>query len=104
MRAAREVERKLAAGLRDRFIRIAKSKTGKLIPATEADEAKAKTPDHFDGFIKSDHVLIRPEAWRRYCDGVEPAEIARHFLDRGVLVPGERSQQSLGWVTEQARR
>ena len=102
MRAAREVERKLAAGLGDQFIHINKSKTGnKLIPATEADEAKAKTPEHFDGFIKSDHVLIRPEAWRRYCDGVEPAEIARHFLDRGVLVPGDngslsKSQQVIG--------
>jgi hypothetical protein len=72
-----------------------------LIPATEADEVKAKTPKHFDGFIKSDHVLIRPEAWRRYCDGIEPAEIARHFLDRGVLVPGDngslsKSQQVIG--------
>jgi uncharacterized protein (DUF927 family) len=103
VRAAREVERKLAAGFRDRFIHINKSKTGnKLIPATEADEVKAKTPEHFDGFIKSDHVLIRPEAWRRrYCDGVEPAEIARHFLDRGALVPGDngslsKSQQVIG--------
>jgi putative DNA primase/helicase len=102
MQAAREVQRKLAAGLGDRFIYINKSKTGnKLIPATEADETKAKTPEHFDGFIKSDHVLIRPEAWRRYCDGVDPAEIARHFLDRGVLVPGDngslsKSQQVIG--------
>jgi uncharacterized protein (DUF927 family) len=102
LRAAREVERKLAAGLRDQFIHINKSTSGnKLIPATEADEAKAKTPKHFDGYIKSDHVLIRPEAWRRYCDGVESAEIARHFLDRGVLVPGDngslsKSQQVIG--------
>ena len=102
VRAAREVERKLAAGLRDQFIHISKSKTGnKLIPVAEADEVKAKTPERFDGFIKSDHVLIRPEAWRRYCDGVEPAEIARHFLDRGVLVPGDngnlsKSQQVIG--------
>ena len=79
-----------------------KSKTGnKLIPATQADEAKAKTPEHFDGFIKSDHVLFRPEAWRRYCDGGEPVEIARHFLDRGVLVLGDngslsKSQQVIG--------
>jgi uncharacterized protein (DUF927 family) len=101
VRAASEVKRKLAASLWDQFIHINKSKTGKLIPATEADEAKAKTPEHFDGFIKSDHVLIRPEAWRRYCDGVEPAKIARHFLDRGLLVPGDngslsKSQQVIG--------
>jgi hypothetical protein len=101
LRAAREVERTLAARLRDQFIHINKDETGKLIPATEADEAKAETPEHFDGFIKFDHVLIRPEAWRRYCDGVEPAEIARYFLDRGVLVPGDngslsKSQQVIG--------
>jgi hypothetical protein len=101
LRAVREVERKLTASLRDRFIRIARSTTGKLIPATEADEVKAKTPEHFDGFIKFDHVLIRPEAWRRYCDGAEPAEIARYLLDRGVLVSGDsgslsKSQQVIG--------
>ena len=102
LRAAREVERKIAAGFGNQFIHIKKSKTGnKLIPATEADEAKAKTAKHFDGFIKSDRVLIRPEAWRRYCDGAEPAEIARHFLDRGVLVSGDngslsKSEQVIG--------
>ena len=80
VRAAREVERKLAAGLGDRFIHIHKSKTGnKWIPATEADEAKAETPEHFDGYVKPDRILIRPEAWRRYCDGFDPAEIARAF-------------------------
>jgi len=102
VRAAREVERKLAVGLRDRFIHIKRNgANNKLIPATEADEGKAKTPEHFDGFIKSDCLLIRPEAWRRYCDGVAPAEIARHFLDRGVLVPGDngsfsKSEQVIG--------
>jgi hypothetical protein len=35
------------------------------------------------------------------CDGVEPADIARYFLDRGVLVPGDngslsKSQQVIG--------
>jgi uncharacterized protein (DUF927 family) len=101
VRAAHDVEQKLAAGLRDRFIHLNKSKTGKLVPATEADEAKAKTPEHFDGFVKFDHVLIRPETWRRYCDGVEPTDVARHFLGRGVLVPGKngsfsKSEQVIG--------
>jgi len=103
VRTAREVERKLVASLREnRFIHIIKSETGnKLVPATEADEVKAKTPEYFDGFIKSDHVLIRPEAWRRLCDGADPAEVARHFLARGMLVPGvdgnlSKSSQALG--------
>jgi hypothetical protein len=102
VRAAREVERKLMASLQDRFIHITKSETGnKLVPATEADEAKAKTPEVFDGFIKADLVLIRPEAWRRLCDEADSSEVARHFLARGVLVPGvdgglSRSNQALG--------
>jgi hypothetical protein len=90
VRTARQVERQIAARLRDQFIHINKSRTSnKWIPATEADEAKARTPEHFDGFVKPDHVLIKPEAWRQYCDGVAPAELARHFRDRGVLVPAD---------------
>ena len=77
------------ASLGDRFIHICKSKAGKWIPATEADEVKARTPEQFDGYIKPGLVLIRPEAWRRFCNGAEPAEIARHFLQRGVLVPDD---------------
>jgi uncharacterized protein (DUF927 family) len=102
VRAAREVERKLVASLRDRFIRIIKSETGnKLVPATEADAVKAKNLEYFDGFIKSDRVLIRPEAWRRFCDEADPAKVARHFLDRGMLVPSvdgnlSKSSQALG--------
>jgi uncharacterized protein (DUF927 family) len=101
-RVAHEVERQIAARLRDQFIHINKSRTSnKWIPATEVDEAKARTPEHFDGFVKPDHVLIRPEAWRRYCDGAAPAELARHFLDRGVLAPADdgsfsKSQQVVG--------
>jgi hypothetical protein len=103
VRAAHEVERQIAARLRDQFIHINKSGTNnKWIPATEADEAKARTPEHFDGFVKPDYVLIWPEVWRRqYCDGVAPAELARHFLDRGILVPADdgsfsKSQQVIG--------
>src|SRR5262245_32614430 len=83
-----EVIRRLSSSSDGEIIAINKSRTGnKWIPATEADEVKARTPEHFDGFVKPDHVLIRPEAWHQYCDGVAPAELACHFLDRGVLVP-----------------
>ena len=48
MRAARQVERKLAAGLRDRFIHINKSKSGnKWMPVREADEVKAENSRAF---------------------------------------------------------
>jgi hypothetical protein len=102
VQVAHEVERQIAARLRDQFIHINKSRTSnKWIPATEADEAKARTPEHFDGFVKPDHVLIKPEAWRQYCNGVAPAELARHFRDRGILVPADdgsfsKSQQVVG--------
>jgi hypothetical protein len=60
-------------------------------PVTQADEIKQQTPELFDGYAKPDHVLIRPEAWRRYCNGYDPAEIAKHFKQRGVLSAGDNS-------------
>jgi hypothetical protein len=92
LRAVREVERKLTASLRDRFIRIAKSKTGKLIPATEADEAKAKTPEHFDGFTKFDRVLIWPEACRGLLGPWPQADI-------GIIVLWSLSVSAADWQT-----
>ena len=45
MWAAREFERRLAAGLQDQFIYINKTQNRQQIdPGQEADEAKAKTP------------------------------------------------------------
>ena len=100
-RAAVLFERDLVSGLQAQFIRIDKNKTGKWIPATEADEVKAQTPKHFDGYIKPDLVLIRAEPFRRLCNGIEPAEVARHLLERGVLVPDDKggfskSEQIIG--------
>jgi uncharacterized protein (DUF927 family) len=90
VRAAREVERELVAHLSDRFIYIHKC-AGGWTPATEADEAKQKTPELFDGYAKPDRILIRPEAFRRYCNGSDPGDIARHLRQRGVLIADENS-------------
>jgi uncharacterized protein (DUF927 family) len=90
VRAAREVERELVAHLSDRFIYIHKC-AGGWTPATEADEAKQKTPERFDGYVKPDRVLVRPEAWRRYCDGADSGEIARHLKQLGALIADENS-------------
>ena len=46
-----------------RFVRALDKRIS--FPATEADEVKQATPDLFDGYVKSDRILIRPEAWRR---------------------------------------
>ena len=101
VRAAREVEQDLVAGLGDRFIHIHKRDKG-WTPATEADEIKQRTPERFDGYVKPDRILVRPEAWRRYCNGVDPAEIARHFQQRGVLIADDngvsKSEQVIGKV------
>jgi uncharacterized protein (DUF927 family) len=91
LRAVREVERKLAEGLSDRFIHI--HKPGKAwTPVTEADEVKQKTPELFDGYVKSHCILVRPQAWRRFCDGFDIAEIARVFQQRGALIANKTEQ------------
>ena len=90
MRAARELERELAAGLSNRFIHIHKVGTG-WTPVTEADELKQRTPELFDGCVKPDRILVRPEAWHRYCNGSNPAAIAQHFRQRGALIANDNS-------------
>jgi hypothetical protein len=85
VRAARQTEADLVAGLDDRFIRIHKTPKG-WAPATEADVIKQKTPESFDGYVKPDRILVRPKAWRRYCNGFDPAEIARDFQQRNMLI------------------
>jgi uncharacterized protein (DUF927 family) len=89
VRAARRVEADLVAGL-DRFIHLHLS-DNKWTPVTPADETKQQTPKLFDGYAKPDRVCVRPEVWRRYCNGLDPAEIAEHFKKRGVLIPGTDS-------------
>jgi putative DNA primase/helicase len=100
VRAAREVERELVGHLGDRFIHIRKSGSNGWTPVTEADKVKQKTPELFDGYVKPDRVLVRPEAFRRYCNGSDPGEIARHLQQRGVLIPGKKgmskSEQVIG--------
>jgi hypothetical protein len=100
VRAAREVERELVSGLAERFIHIRRS-GNKWTPVTEADEFKQRTPELFDGYVKPDRILIRTEAWRRrYCNGFDPAEIARYFQQRGALIADDhgvsKSEQVFG--------
>jgi uncharacterized protein (DUF927 family) len=85
LRAARRIEADLVVRLNDHFIHIHKTPKG-WAPATEADVIKQKTPELFDGYAKPDRILVRPEAWRRYCNGFDPAEIARHFQQRNILI------------------
>jgi uncharacterized protein (DUF927 family) len=99
VRAAREVERELVAGLNDRFINIHKAGKG-WTPVAEADELKQRAPQLYDGYIKPNRILVRPEAWRRYCNGFDPAAIAQHFKQRGALIADgnslSKSEQVIG--------
>jgi len=88
--AGQTVEADLVAGLSDRFIHLHLS-DNRWAPITPADEIKQQTPKLFDGYAKPDRILIRPEVWRRYCDGFDPAEIAGYFKQRGVLIAGDSS-------------
>ena len=81
--------RRLADDLPDRFIHIHKVK-GRFVPATDSDMAKQKFHEQFDGYVKDDCVLIRPEAWVRRCAGADHVEIARYFHARGVLLTSEK--------------
>jgi uncharacterized protein (DUF927 family) len=53
---------------------------------------------------QAEHELVsrlgRTEAWRRYCNGFDPAEIARHFQQRGALIADDhgvsKSEQVIG--------
>jgi putative DNA primase/helicase len=102
VRAARQIEADLVAGISDRFIHIHLA-DNRWTPVTPADEIKQQKPELFDGYAKPDRVLVRPEAWRRYCNGFDPAEIAQHFKQRGVLIPGDnsvsRAEQVIGTVS-----
>ena len=99
VRAARQVERELVSSLGDRFIHIRRS-GNKWTPVSEADEFRQRTPELFDGYAKPDRILVRSEAWRRYCNGFDPAEIARHFQQRGALIADNhgvsKSEQVIG--------
>jgi hypothetical protein len=101
VRAARQVEADLVAGMSDRFIHIHQADK-RWTPISPADEIRQQTPELFDGYAKPDRVLVRPKAWRRYCNGFNPAEIAGHFKQRGVLIAGDtgvsRAEQVIGTI------
>ena len=97
--AASRIEADLVAS--DRFICIHKTAKG-WAPATEADAIKQQTAELFDGYAKPDRILVRPDAWRRYCNGFDPTEIARYFQQCGKLIADDdgsklsRSERVMG--------
>jgi hypothetical protein len=101
VRAAREVERELASRLDDSFIHIRKSRN-KWVPVSEADVVRQQTPELFDGYVKPDRILVRAEAWRRFCNGFDPTELARYLQQHGTLIADgnsvSKAEQVIGKV------
>jgi hypothetical protein len=86
LRAADEVVANIRAALSDRFIAIHKPRRA-WEPVTTADKIKQRSAARFDGYVKlPDRILVRPEAFKRLCNGGDPHEIAKHLQQRGMLL------------------
>ncbi len=103
VRAARQIEQDLLAGLNVRFIHIHLA-GNRWTPMTPAEAIKQQTPDRFDGYVKPDRVLVHPKAWRRYCNGVDATEVAQHFKRRGVLIADDNAGSKTEQVFGQSHR
>jgi putative DNA primase/helicase len=78
-----EIERRrkaIAATINDRFIHL--SIAGRrIVPATATDQHKMAAADRFDGFLKGGHILVKPEAWRRWWTGLDAEAVKKHLLE-----------------------
>jgi hypothetical protein len=89
MRGADRIWATINNTMADCFIGI-KNDNGHLVAATAADQLKLNAPDEFDGYVKGDRVLVRPEAWHRLCDGVDANEMAEQFRSKNWLIADEK--------------
>jgi putative DNA primase/helicase len=67
LRQIKQRQHEIAATLDYRFIHV-RVEDRRLIPASKADSRKievAHNGEQFDGYVKGEHVLVTPEAWRR---------------------------------------
>jgi uncharacterized protein (DUF927 family) len=85
VRAADAVVARIKAALPDRFIAIHKPNRA-WEPVTEADALKQAHAADFDGYVKPEHILVRPEAFHRYCGESDPGKIAKRLQQQGVLI------------------
>jgi hypothetical protein len=93
VRAADEVVATIKAVLPDRFIAIHRPNRV-WEPVTEADGIKQKSAASFDGYVKPEHILVRPEAFKRFCNGLDPHEIAKLLQQQGMLIPDNEGKRS----------
>jgi hypothetical protein len=92
----REIERRrriVAATIDDRFIWL--SVEGRsLVPASAADQHKMERADEFDGCVKNRHLLVTPEAWRRWWAGHNLEDVNKHLLKANLLIPDREGKAS----------
>ena len=102
VRAARQVEREARGRSRRSLHPHSAGAATNGCRSARLTRSRQRTPELFDGYVKPDRILVRTEAWRRYCNGVDPAEIARHFQQRGALIADDngvsKAEQVIGKV------
>jgi hypothetical protein len=94
----REIKRcwqMFAATVSDRFIHIDVNKGRLLAPASAADQRKMDIADQFDGYIKGEHVLVRPEAWHRWWAGLDADAVKKYMREMGLLLADPSDPLSL---------
>jgi uncharacterized protein (DUF927 family) len=90
----REIQRRrqtIAATIGDRFIHL-DLKGRRLAPASAADQSKMdaelNTEQKFDGYVKKEHILVRPEAWRRLWAGLDADAVKERLRRVELLIAG----------------
>ncbi len=69
----------------DRLIQLGRN-GGRLVPASAADANKMDAADQFDGFIKDDKILLRPDAFYRLFAGLDAQEVKQYLLGAQLLI------------------
>jgi hypothetical protein len=50
--------------------------------------------DEFDGYVKNGHLLVTPEAWRKWWLGLSVEDVNKHLLKVNLLIPDRTGKTS----------
>jgi uncharacterized protein (DUF927 family) len=97
LREIRQRRQMFAATINDRFIHLC-LRDRRLVPASEADQlkmdAEQKGSEQFDGYVKArgeeGRILVRSEAWRRLCGGLDADAVKKHLQQSKLLIAGSK--------------
>jgi hypothetical protein len=90
----REIQRRrqiFAAAIGDRFIHLCLDGR-RLAPASAADKRKMRSAAEFDGYVKGDRILVKPEAWQRWWTGLDADAVKQHLLRAGLLIASRNGE------------